>query len=151
MAGISHSNSRAFDFSVPSRLNRNGHERPAQHDARGNLIYLALITERVPMIPKFLSNHIDPSAPSFVFGEVFDVPRLSQAIGIHLLQWHEVKDPESQVLDYVGCWTVLETVQQHIEIPEPRRSPSLNLLKLSETSSKFLFGMESKSDQLEQQ
>ncbi|KAG2055538.1 hypothetical protein BDR06DRAFT_953820 [Suillus hirtellus] len=96
----------------------------------GNLIYLALITERTPIIPKFLSNHIDPSAPPFVFEEIFDVPRLSQAIGIHLLQWHEVKDPESQVVDDLGCWTVWETVQQHIEVPEPRRSPSLNVLKL---------------------
>ncbi|KAG2046276.1 hypothetical protein BDR06DRAFT_201175 [Suillus hirtellus] len=84
----------------------------------------------MPIIPKSLSNHIDPGAPPFVFGEVFDVPRLSQAIGNHLLQWHEVKDAESQVLDYLGCWTVWETVQQHIEVPEPRQSPSLNLLKL---------------------
>ncbi|KAG1831497.1 hypothetical protein EV424DRAFT_1469968 [Suillus variegatus] len=90
----------------------------------GNLIYFALITERIPMIPKFLSDHIDPSAPPFVFGEVFDVPRLSRAVGIHLLQWHKVKDPESQVLDNLGCWTILETVQQHIEIPEPRRNVS---------------------------
>ncbi|KAG1896947.1 uncharacterized protein F5891DRAFT_1130051 [Suillus fuscotomentosus] len=112
----SHQNSRAFDFSVPSRFNRNGHERPAQHDARGNLIYLALITERMPIISKFLSNHIDPSTPPFVFGEVFDVPRL-------------IEDPESQVLDDLGCWTIWETVQQHIEIPEPRRSPLMNMLK----------------------
>ncbi|KAG1887518.1 uncharacterized protein F5891DRAFT_1167021 [Suillus fuscotomentosus] len=87
----SHQNSRAFDFSVPSGLNRTGHQRPAQHDERGNLIYLALITERIPIIPKFLSNHIDPSAPLFVFGEVFDIPRL-------------VKDPESQVLNDVDVW-----------------------------------------------
>ncbi|KAG2083832.1 uncharacterized protein F5147DRAFT_799170 [Suillus discolor] len=86
-------------------------------NSKGNLIYLALMTER---IPKFLSTHIDPSAPPFVFGEVFDVPRLN-----------EVKDPESQVLDDLGYgWTVWETVQQHLEIPEPRQSPSLNLLKL---------------------
>ncbi|KAG2109026.1 uncharacterized protein F5147DRAFT_745656 [Suillus discolor] len=76
------------------------------------------------VLSSFLSNHIDPSAPPFVFGEVFDVPRLSQAIGIHLLQWHEVKDPDSQVLDDLSCWTVWETVQQHIEIPEPRRNVS---------------------------
>ncbi|KAG1794731.1 hypothetical protein EV424DRAFT_1649070 [Suillus variegatus] len=105
----------------------------------GNLIYLALITERIPIILKFLSTHIDPNAPPFIFGEVFDVPRLSQAVGIHLLQWHEVKDPESQVVDDLGCWTVWETVQQHIEIPEPRRSPSLNLLKLGETTPNIPF------------
>ncbi|KAG2045499.1 hypothetical protein BDR06DRAFT_1015588 [Suillus hirtellus] len=34
---------------------------------KGNLIYLALTTERIPIIPKFLSNHIDPSAPPFEY------------------------------------------------------------------------------------
>ncbi|KAG2112419.1 hypothetical protein DEU56DRAFT_201839 [Suillus clintonianus] len=96
----------------------------------GNLIYLALITERIPILPKFLSSHIDKSAPPFTFGDVIDIPRLSQAIGIPLLQWHEVKDSESQVLDDLGCWSIWETVQQHIQNPQPRGSPSLNRLKL---------------------
>lgn len=96
----------------------------------GNLIYLALITERTPIIPKFLSSHIDKSAPAFPFGEVIDVPRLSRAVGIHLLEWHEVKDPESQVLDDLGCWTVWEAVQHYKQNPEPRQSTSFNLLKL---------------------
>jgi len=95
-----------------------------------NLIYLALLTERTPIIPKFVSSHMDSDTPPFIFGEVFDVPRLSQAIGIHLLEWHEVKDPESQVLDDIGCWTVWETVQYHIAIPEPRHSASIDQLKL---------------------
>ncbi|KAG1887512.1 uncharacterized protein F5891DRAFT_1077674 [Suillus fuscotomentosus] len=76
----------------------------------------------MPIIPKFLFNHIDPSAPLFVFGKVFDIPRLDQAIGILLLHWHEVKDPEGQVIDDLGCYTVWETVQQHIEIPEPAQA-----------------------------
>ncbi|KAG2112418.1 hypothetical protein DEU56DRAFT_201808 [Suillus clintonianus] len=96
----------------------------------GNLIYLALITERIPILPKFLSSHIDTSAAPFPFGEVIDVPRLSQAIGIPLLEWHEVKDSESQVLDDLGCWSVWETVQQHEQNPQPRGSPSLSRLKL---------------------
>ncbi|KAG1733023.1 uncharacterized protein EDB91DRAFT_650610 [Suillus paluster] len=52
----------------------------------GNLIYLALITERIRIIPKFLSSHIDKSELPFAFGEVIDAPRLSQAIGIPLLE-----------------------------------------------------------------
>ncbi|KAG0702475.1 hypothetical protein DFH29DRAFT_989773 [Suillus ampliporus] len=96
----------------------------------GNLIYLALITERIPIIAKFLSSHIDKSAPPFAFGEVIDVPRLSQAIGIPLLEWHEVKDSESQVLDDLGCWSVWESVQRNKQNPHPRGSTSLNRLKL---------------------
>ncbi|KAG1789679.1 hypothetical protein EV424DRAFT_1461477 [Suillus variegatus] len=34
-------------------------------ERRNNLWQFALITERIPIIPKFLSNHIDPSAPPF--------------------------------------------------------------------------------------
>ncbi|KAG2140412.1 hypothetical protein BD769DRAFT_1626303 [Suillus cothurnatus] len=89
-----------------------------------NLIYLALLTERTPIIPKFVSSHMDSDTPPFIFGEVFD------SIGIHLLEWHEVKDQESQVLDDIGCWTVWETVQYHIAIPEPRHSASIDQLKL---------------------
>ncbi|KAG1743338.1 uncharacterized protein EDB91DRAFT_1275488 [Suillus paluster] len=96
----------------------------------GNLIYLALITERIPIIPKFLSSHIDKSEPPFPFGEVIDVPRLSQAIGIPLLEWHEVKDSESQVLDDLGCWSVWETVRKNKGDPYPRGSPTLSRLKL---------------------
>ncbi|KAG0699739.1 hypothetical protein DFH29DRAFT_854523 [Suillus ampliporus] len=94
-----------------------------------HLIYLALITERIPIIAKFLSSHIDESAPPFAFGEVFDVPRLSQAIGIPVLEWQEVKDSESQVLDDLGCWSVWETTQNRPD-SQPQGSPILSRLKL---------------------
>lgn len=93
----------------------------------GNLIYLALITERIPIIAKFIPSHVDSSAPPFAFGEVFDIPRLSQAIGSPVIEWHEVKDSESEVLDDLGCWSVWQSVQ---EDPHPRGSPSLNWLRL---------------------
>ncbi|KAG1905317.1 uncharacterized protein F5891DRAFT_1008767 [Suillus fuscotomentosus] len=96
----------------------------------GNLIYLALLTERIPIIAKFLSSHIDSSEPPFAFGEIFDVPRLSQAIGIPVLEWHEVKDSESQVLDDLGGWSVWESVERYTEDPRPRASPIIDRLKL---------------------
>lgn len=96
----------------------------------GNLIYLALITERIPIIAKFLSSHIDPSAPPFAFGEIFDVPRLSRAIGTPILEWHEVKDSESQVLDDLGCWSVCESVEKYKQDPHPRASRTIDRLKL---------------------
>jgi hypothetical protein len=96
----------------------------------GNLIYLALITGRIPIIAKFLSSHIDPSEPPFAFGDIIDVPRLSQAIGIPVLEWHEVKDSESQALDDLGCWSVWESVEKYKEDPRPRGSPIIDRLKL---------------------
>ncbi|KAG1838331.1 hypothetical protein C8R48DRAFT_666854 [Suillus tomentosus] len=94
----------------------------------GNLIYLALITERIPIIAKFIPSHVDNSAPPFAFGEVFDVPRLSQAIKSPIIEWHEVKDSESEVLDDLGCWSLWESVQKTQS--HPRGSFSLNWLKL---------------------
>ncbi|KAG2050082.1 hypothetical protein BDR06DRAFT_960594 [Suillus hirtellus] len=76
------------------------------------------------IITKFLFTRIDPGAPPFfVFRELFDIPRLSQSIGIRLLQWYKVKDPESQVVDDLGYLGNRSTA---------RRDPSLNLLKLGE-------------------
>ncbi|KAG1885499.1 hypothetical protein F4604DRAFT_1890272 [Suillus subluteus] len=82
----------------------------------GNLIYLALITERIPIIAKFIPSHVD------------NIPRLSQAIESPVIEWHEVKDSKSEVLDDLGCWNVWESVQK-LE-PRPRESPSLGLLRL---------------------
>ncbi|KAG1864729.1 hypothetical protein DFJ58DRAFT_772603 [Suillus subalutaceus] len=84
--------------------------------------------KRIPIIAKFIPSHVDNSAPPFAFGEVIDIPRLSQAIESPVIEWHEVKDSESEVLDDLGCWNVWESVQK-LE-PRPRESPSLGLLRL---------------------
>jgi hypothetical protein len=76
-----------------------------------NLLYLALITERVPVIPYFTPTHVGGSAPTLAFGEVFDIPRLQKAIGAQILEWHQVKDPQSEVVDTMGCWSVWKAVQ----------------------------------------
>ncbi|KAG1799940.1 uncharacterized protein HD556DRAFT_1346178 [Suillus plorans] len=78
---------------------------PVQKSCIGNINYCyneyqTSGTACIPIIPKFLPTHIDPSAPPFVFEVVSDVSRVNQAIGF---QWHKVKDPESQVLDDLGC------------------------------------------------
>ena len=92
------------------------------------MIYLALLTERIPIIAKFPPSHMDLRIPPFPFGEVFDVPRLSKTIGSPILEWHEVKDPESEVLDDLGCWNVWETV--NAGATGARETPPLRTLKL---------------------
>ena len=98
-----------------------------------NLLYLASLTERIPILPPFVPNHhvctlyhllnsllID--RPSLVrvngfalpFGEVFDLPRLRQTLRRPIIEWHEVKhleDPTSVKMppkntsEPIGCWT----------------------------------------------
>ncbi|KAF7371260.1 hypothetical protein MSAN_00761800 [Mycena sanguinolenta] len=61
-----------------------------------NLIYLSLLTQRVPILPFFTPTHVKrasglPDVPAIDFGEVFDVPRLSKGIGKPIVEWWQVK------------------------------------------------------------
>ncbi|KAJ7780327.1 hypothetical protein DFH07DRAFT_470175 [Mycena maculata] len=76
-----------------------------------NLVYLGLITERVPIIPRFTSSrHTTSDTPDLDFGEVFDIPRLQEAINLPILQWSQVKDPDSQFVDDLGCWNTQNSI-----------------------------------------
>ncbi|TFK77388.1 hypothetical protein BDN72DRAFT_910534, partial [Pluteus cervinus] len=93
-----------------------------------NLIYLAVLTERIPIIPPFIPSHIGGHVPPIPFGEVFDVPRISKALEMPILEFRHVKDPNSTFVDELGCWNTWEAVEVHHQ--EPRPSPHLDLLKL---------------------
>lgn len=82
-----------------------------------NLLYLAKITDRIPVVGIFTPSHIGGDAPPIAFGEVFDVPRFIQESGIHMVEWDEVKNPDSEVLDQLGCWNVWEAVQYYEHFP----------------------------------
>ncbi|KAI0719978.1 hypothetical protein C8T65DRAFT_634490 [Cerioporus squamosus] len=93
-----------------------------------NLIYLGSLTERVPIIAMFTPSHIGGDAAPIPFGEVFDVPRFIQSSGIPIVEWDEVKDPESDVVDDLGCWNLWEAVQYNEH--HPRNSAVTDWLKL---------------------
>ncbi|EKM84096.1 hypothetical protein AGABI1DRAFT_67300 [Agaricus bisporus var. burnettii JB137-S8] len=92
-----------------------------------NLIYLALITDRIPIIPMFVPSHIGGDKPNVDFSEVFDVQQLARDVGIPVLEWHQVKNRTSEVLDDLGCWNTWEAVQEHEHFA--RRSPVTSHLK----------------------
>ncbi|KAI0342152.1 hypothetical protein BDW22DRAFT_1331518 [Trametopsis cervina] len=94
-----------------------------------NLIYLAKITDRIPIIPTFTPSwHIGGDAPGITFGEIFDVPRFIQETGIELLEWHQVKDPASTEVEEIGCWSVWQAVQNFEDQPRGSDVPKwLNL------------------------
>ncbi|KAJ7753041.1 hypothetical protein DFH07DRAFT_824466 [Mycena maculata] len=78
-----------------------------------NLIYLGLLTERVPIIPSFTPSHVthfDTNGPRLDFGAVFDIPRLERELGKPVLEWSQVKDQNSVVMDQLGCWNIWEAV-----------------------------------------
>lgn len=95
-----------------------------------NLIYLGIITERIPIIPFFTPSHIGSveSVPAITFGEVFDVPRLRKLLQRPIIEWWEVKHNSSTEIDELGCWNTWEVVQFNEHFP--RRSPTPGLLSL---------------------
>lgn len=75
----------------------------------------------------FTPSHLG-SVPPISFGEVFDLPRLRKSLGKPILEWHDVKDQDSESIDEIGCWNTWEAVQEREHYP--RRSDVPRLLKL---------------------
>jgi hypothetical protein len=101
------------------------------HHLQGNLIYLALITNRVPIIGAFTPSHVNGHghAPHIPFGDVFDVPRLRKHLNKPVLEWREVKDySHSSEVEEIGCWSTWEAVQERETFPRGSSIPiELNL------------------------
>jgi hypothetical protein len=98
--------------------------------AQGNLIYLALITERVPIVGPFTPSHVGGNAGNIPFGEVFDLDYLSERIGMPVLEWNEVKNLSDPEIEDIGCWSVWEAVQ--VRESGPRGTNALALQGLGE-------------------
>ncbi|KAJ7293089.1 hypothetical protein C8J57DRAFT_1268093 [Mycena rebaudengoi] len=79
---------------------------PTQSFRVMHLVYLGLITDRVPIISLFQPSHIGRDESPISFGEMFDIPRLRTGLGKQVLDWPEVKDSSGDVLDDLGCWNV---------------------------------------------
>ncbi|KAF8202761.1 hypothetical protein K438DRAFT_2102285, partial [Mycena galopus ATCC 62051] len=69
-----------------------------------NLIYLAQLTSRVAIIPRFRPVHLD--GHDIDFSDIFDLPRLQKEMKTPVLEWREVKDIKSNTLEEIGCWDV---------------------------------------------
>lgn len=102
-----------------------------------NLIYLAMLTERVPILPAFNPSHFSGGSPDTevvdtTFGEVFDVPRLAKKLGMPILEWWQVKDRKSTTVDSLGCWNVWQAVMENSSGPQYSATPGkLNIGELT--------------------
>ncbi|KAF8682462.1 GDP-fucose protein O-fucosyltransferase [Rhizoctonia solani] len=79
-----------------------------------SLIYLSILTKRVPVVPAFLAEHFGKATDIIPtpFSDIFDLPYLSGKLGIPIVEWHELKRtvystaggprPETEKL---GCWS----------------------------------------------
>jgi hypothetical protein len=93
------------------------------------------LTERVPIIGPFTPSHAIAGrhdAGNINFGEVFDVDHLSKAIGVPVLEWHEVKNLTNTDIEVedIGCWSIWQAVQNRDS--KPRGTRALDLQGLGE-------------------
>ncbi|KAM6492243.1 hypothetical protein JOM56_011967 [Amanita muscaria] len=93
-----------------------------------NLIYLGVVTQRIPIIGYFIPSHLGYHVAPIDFSKVFDLPRLSKLVNLPMLEWHEVKDRNSTEVDELGCWDIWGTSKPETGLP--RKSRLLPLLNL---------------------
>ncbi|KAG8874491.1 hypothetical protein FRB97_005877 [Tulasnella sp. 331] len=74
-----------------------------------NIVLLAQLTRRIAIIPPFSPSHIGYGEINIPFGEVFDVPRLAEALHTPVLEWRDVKKDiglaAGPMSDKLGCWS----------------------------------------------
>ncbi|KAK7021935.1 hypothetical protein VNI00_017164 [Paramarasmius palmivorus] len=59
-----------------------------------NMIYLAMLSDRIPVIPPFApEDHISENAGYVAFGDVFDLERYRNEVGQAVLEWRDIKKP----------------------------------------------------------
>ncbi|KAB5589266.1 hypothetical protein CTheo_7283 [Ceratobasidium theobromae] len=80
-----------------------------------NLIYLALLTNRVPIVPAFYPTHLGSpeEVASTRVGDIFDLPYLSSKLGTPIIEWHQLKRPRDTSpgaplppKEKLGCWSL---------------------------------------------
>ncbi|KAK7064019.1 hypothetical protein R3P38DRAFT_2821864 [Favolaschia claudopus] len=103
-----------------------------------NLIYLGIITDRVPVLPVFLPsyfmlNNLGNDHSPLPFSDIFDLPRLRRAIKTPIVEWQDVKAQDSMVRDDIGCWNVWESIQYHDKNPRKSFGPWYSKLEISYT------------------
>lgn len=95
---------------------------------KGNLIYLALLTGRVPIVGYWVPSHTGDDVGPLPFSEVFDIEYLSNAIGVPVLDWDEVKSQDSEEMEDIGCWSVWQAVQTREDQPRWTKAHELQHL-----------------------
>ncbi|KAG8925141.1 hypothetical protein FRC01_010624 [Tulasnella sp. 417] len=123
-----------------------------------NLIFLAYMSHRIPIIPPFIpaSSHIGHNGPVLLFGDVYDLPRLREALNWPILEWSDVKkakyndtfDSHNPEMDGVekevlGCWGAQQAFDKNNR-PTPALTPGFLNLEVVYTPIPFLAKLQPK-------
>ncbi|KAF8973027.1 hypothetical protein BDZ97DRAFT_1649427 [Flammula alnicola] len=95
-----------------------------------NMIFLGIISQRVPIIPPFgPDHHISYDAGALPFGRIFNLTRARKEMHQPLLEWLDVKHlpsatsvepPQALEREQLGCWS-----GRHENDPRPSRVKSV--------------------------
>jgi hypothetical protein len=117
-----------------------------------DLIYLSLLTNRIPIVPPFWPTHVGTDAGLVPFSDFFDVTRWAKTLNIPILEWKDVKNFASEKLDPekyfntgyygggeegIGCWSVWMTQHARGEGPREGEVPAALSLDISWTPVRF--------------
>lgn len=91
------------------------------------MLYVAYLSNRTGVIPPFAPSHVSWTGGFPPFSEVFDLPRMATEIERPLIEWQDVKKPDSPP-DELGCWSVWATTKP--EDDSPRTGPIPGYLNL---------------------
>ncbi|KAL1746914.1 hypothetical protein HDZ31DRAFT_80849 [Schizophyllum fasciatum] len=78
-----------------------------------NLIYIGLLSTRVPVVPPFIPNkHIAGDKP-LPFGDVFDFAYLRTQLRMPIIDWQDIKT-SNETNDDMHCWALHKHIPAHI-------------------------------------
>ncbi|QRV86514.1 hypothetical protein RhiJN_14532 [Ceratobasidium sp. AG-Ba] len=109
-----------------------------------NLVYMGMLTGRVPVIPPFTPSHVGSmnEVGPIAFRDVFDVQALAYGLGIHILEWDDLKNPAiaaatnmnvSSEVERLGCWSTWMLNKVDRERPRDSAVPQWYNLDVSYT------------------
>lgn len=75
-----------------------------------NLIYLAVLAGRVPVIGDFAAAHMHGNPGFLPVSEVYDLPRLAETLQMPILEWRDLKNRSSRIMEEIGCWSLQHTL-----------------------------------------
>jgi len=85
-----------------------------------NMIYLGILSDRIPIIPPFApDHHISSSAGPLPFGEIFNLTELRNSLRKPVLEWSQVKSLPPRLsletpssTEQIGCWSIRPAKQK---------------------------------------
>jgi len=65
---------------------------------------LGLMSDKVPILPRFAPTHVGTDAGFIPVSEIFDLKRLGNLIRTPVLEWDMLKNYSRENLEDLGCW-----------------------------------------------